>query len=541
MAVMSNRNILHDKGGALLIFMVILVLAAMATMFGLLDSDQVKLERIKANATILAHAKTALIGNSIGVDNTKRPGLMIRPDVASESPADYDGTAESGCIDATNVGGPLLASDIKQRCLGRLPWKDLGISIRGATEEDSSGIMPWFAVSANLIDPTCLGELNPNLLKLVHSPTTLNCTGTALPYPWLTVRDGSGNIVSNRVAAIILMPNEARNGQVRTLSPLGTASQYLDTLVVPAGCAMPCVAGSYSNSDMDNDFIFSSEGNPTALASHFNDQLVYITIDELIAAVEQRVASEVRKQLLDHRAVNGVFPDAATVGYQGQSCVQGQAAGFLPLPILACTGSKCDGVFPATMQFTSDLNFTSSTGACSYATNVCSCTGLGACTRATTRLFKCSSTGTCISKTTGTFHYAPAVPIDNTSLVVTGGACVVSGTSVDCTGAGHVKVNGSVNGCAAPMLNINTFPSWFTENGWKHYVYYAKGGLTVGANSASALVVSAGAAFATQSRPSSLIADYLDSAENTNGDNLYDAVGTPRSNIYNDQMFIVAP
>lgn len=550
MVVVNNHNvsIRHDKGGALLIFMFVLAIGTMAALLSVLDSNQIKAERIKANAITLANAKEALVGNSVAVNGTQRPGLMIKPDSFATGelplPGNYDGSADSGCLDVSKANGfPLIGSgNINMRCLGRLPWKDLGLSVHGVSQEDASGLMPWYAVSANLVDPTCLGVLNPHTLNLTNNPVTLNCTGTALPYPWLTVRDGRGNVVSNRVAAVIIVPNEAHNGQMRTLLPLGMANQYLDALVIPVGCAAPCVPGTYSNADMDNDYIFSEEGNPIAATSQFNDQLAYITIDELMATIDRRVAGEVRSQLQAYYAANGYFPDAATVGYQSQSCVQGQAAGFLPLPILTCTGSKCDGAFPATIKFTSDVNFSASSGACTYIAAVCSCTGLGSCTKASPkRAFGCSSTGTCISLTTGNFNYAPSTPIDNSSLVVTGGACVVAGTGVDCTGAGHVKVNGSVNGCSTPMLNVNGFPSWFTENGWKHFIYYAKGNLTVGAKNASALVLTTGPSLAAQLRPSNLIADYLDSVENTNHDAIYDAIGTRRTSTYNDQMIIVAP
>lgn len=545
MAVMSNTNVRSNeqKGGALLIFTMILALAVIASLFSMLDGGSVKVERDKANAKILSDAKVALLGYAIGaIGAGQRPGDLIRPDFASESPPNYDGSADGGCLNVLAANGlPLINNSVDMRCLGRLPWKDLGISIRSSSENDPTGIMPWYAVSANLVSFPCLSALNPNTLNLVYNAGPLDCTGATLPYPWLTLRDGGGNIVSNRVAAIIFVPNVARGGQTRSILPLGMANQYLDTLVVPMGCAAPCVPGTYSNADMDNDYIFSSEGDPIAANSNFNDQLVYITIDELMLALEKRVAGEVRKQLNSYRATNGFFPDAATIGYQGQSCVQGQNSGFLPLPILSCDGSKCDGVFPAVMQFTSDYNFALSSGACTHVANLCSCTGQGACVKASLpkRSFSCDSNGMCVSNITGTFNYSPSPPIDNSSLAVTSGLCAVVGSSVNCTGAGKVEVYGSVNSCTMPL--ITGFPDWFFDNGWKHYIFYAKGSLSVGVSLASSIVVTTGYKLPSQSRPSSLISDYLDGIENTNGDTQYDAIGTPRTSTYNDQMFIVAP
>lgn len=61
---------------------------------------------------VLAEAKVALIGFSIKAVNAgTRLGDLIRPDSASEPVADYDGTADASCLDATNVNGLPLVSD----------------------------------------------------------------------------------------------------------------------------------------------------------------------------------------------------------------------------------------------------------------------------------------------------------------------------------------------------------------------------------------------------------------------------------------------
>jgi hypothetical protein len=541
-------KLFKQKGAALIIFAVIFALAATAFLVYQLDGSGVKNERNKNSALILSKAKTALIGYAIGVIGSgQRPGDLILPDsfAISEGSGDYDGTADSGCLNvSTSNGLPLINSDKNMRCLGRLPWKDLGLSISGISENDVNGIMPWYAVSGNLIDTTCLKVLNSDTLNLVNNPLApLDCSGITLPYPWLTVRDSNGNVISDRVAAVIFIPNMARGVQSRPSPALGLVSQYLDTLIVPVGCAVPCLPATYNNADMDNDFILASEGMPSAAANNFNDQLVFITIEELMAAVEKRVAAEARKQLLAFKVTNGVFPFAASTGYQGQSCVQSSDSGFLPLPVCHCTGSLCDCAFPSIIKFTADLNYSSSNGACSHSSKVCSCSGLGGCTRATLprRNFSCSSTGTCESDITGTFDFTPALPIDTLSLSATSG-CNIVGGSATCTGAGSVTVNGSSNQCTLPNLNANIFPTWFSQNGWKHFIYYAKGGLNVGINSATALLVTSGQSLTPQTRPSTLISDYLDKPDPAPyGYTEFDAVGTTRTSIYNDQMFIVAP
>ncbi len=572
-----NKLYLNQQGSALLVVMLVLVLAGMTAVISWLEGSSVQIERTKANATILANAKLALIGQSIGVPSSAsavRPGLLIRPDVASEATPDYDGTAESGCLDLSKVNGlPLLASHINIRCLGRLPWRDLGLSIRGASEQDPTGVMPWYAVSANLVDVACLGVLNSNTLNLIHNPLSLNCTGTALPYPWLVVRDGRGNIVSDRVAAVILIPNEARNGQSRTLLPLAMAGQYLDTLVVPVGCQAPCIPGTYSNADMDNDYIFSDEGSPSAQASHFNDQLVYITIDELMVAVEKRVAQEVVSNLKNYyiessvTPANRFYPYAADLGDSKSACVDTKLSGLISLsPAMAiCTSStSCVLNFPniSEVEFTLSTPsylYTSHSGACNHVGNTCECTGVGACVKSTTpnSSFTCNLTGVCTSTgatTSGTFEftYIPKTP----DVTVITGLCSGGVGSVTCSGNGGFS--SFPTNCTHPRPGLSKLPAWFTQNRWQYFISYqvandcsfaAAGcdnapprGLRVGvSDSVNALVVSVGQQLPTQSRPSNLITDYLDSVENTNADNVYDAVGTLRSSTYNDQMFIVAP
>ena len=70
-------------------------------------------------------------------------------------------------------------------------------------------------------------------------------------------------------------------------------------------------------------------------------------------------------------------------------------------------------------------------------------------------------------------------------------------------------------------------------------------------NNARAILIGAGAPIlgapfaqpkgAAQMRPSVSLADYLDSPENTNGDNRFDPTATRTSRSYNDKILVVAP
>ncbi|MEQ1767361.1 MAG: hypothetical protein ABL859_08030 [Methylotenera sp.] len=558
MAVMNTHNISRgtQHGGALIILVMVLVLAGMVAIFSVLDGRDVQIERNKANAEILADAKIALIGYAIGaIGGGQRPGDLIMPDAfsATEVPGNYDGSADGGCLDSTKVNGlPLINSDKNMRCLGRLPWKDLGLSIRGSSENDPNGIMPWYAVSGNLVDPTCLAVLNPNTLNLVNNPppAPLDCTGATLPYPWLTVRDSVGNILSNRVAAVIFISGVVRGAQSRPSAPLASVNQYLDTLVVPAGCAAPCVSGTYNNAAMNNDFIIASE----TATNNFNDQLIYITIEELMAAVVGRAAGEARSVLKGYRSQNSNYPYAAPLGSTINNFISsGTNTGMLPIDgtdtCFCSSGASCTcgyGLVNSVAHTRSsggNYNSVLSSGSCISSGTKCTCTGVGQCKNTTgTRTFTCVTGGNCTfagSGATPLFTYTPRLTHGKVASAFAG--CSVVGGNATCNANGTFRVGLKV-------------PQWFTDNLWQEYFYYqwsATSDIQTGQHgSVAALVIGTGntlinAPFtikgSPQSRPSVDILDYLDSAENINLDAVFDGLDTPRSSTYNDQMFIVAP
>lgn len=298
---------MHRQNGMVLMMMLIIViLGAAAVLVGALRSAAVQIDRNKTAANLLALAREVAIGNIVGGLGGQSPGNTLRPDSFSstESPYNYDGSADGGCFDASKgssspvAGLPLIGSGANMRCLGRLPWKELSLSIGTPSENDPYGIMPWYAVSANLVDPANV-TFNSELLNA--SPPL---------HPWLTVRDMNGNVLSNRVAFIVIIPGPALSGQSRTRSPnLGGPSQYLDSIAVPAACTAPCVPGTYKNYDLDDDYIIGDDSNP-----QFNDKLIYVTIDTLMPLVEKRIGREV-KGCLDGYASNnaGQYPWAAPV------------------------------------------------------------------------------------------------------------------------------------------------------------------------------------------------------------------------------------
>ena len=238
---------------------------------------------------------------------------MARPDVVADTAAtkNYNGDAETGCFDRSKANGlPLIIDQVNIRCLGRLPWRTFGLSNDAYSENDPTGIAPWYAVSGNLAFQKCLDYLNSDILDFSYvgfiCPVISGVPAVSLPFPWLTVRDAKGVVLSDRVAFVIIVAGTAINGQSRPPAPnLAGPDQYLDSALVTVtsvtpDCASPPCNLTYSNADLDNDFI-QAEFSET-----FNDRLIYVTIDELMAKIEERAGKEIRASVQRFRDSNGV-------------------------------------------------------------------------------------------------------------------------------------------------------------------------------------------------------------------------------------------
>src|SRR5450830_1114863 len=92
------RNCRTQKGGALIIIALILLLAGIAVMFSVLDASGVKIERDKKTAAVLAEAKSALIG--FALQNASKPGTLPCTDSSNTGSAVTSGT--NAC--ATYIG-----------------------------------------------------------------------------------------------------------------------------------------------------------------------------------------------------------------------------------------------------------------------------------------------------------------------------------------------------------------------------------------------------------------------------------------------------
>ena len=168
------------KSGGFVLLLIVLGLLAVGAVAVLVSIGGGKTGSLKiaSGATAdqrLLVARDALLGYATGnIADSGRPGQLPTPDNLQDG--NYDGNTNNlNCLDGTAANGlPALSGDnANLRCLGKLPWKTLGISSDGVDEYDSTGIIPWYAVSANLAardrKSTRLNSSHPRLSRMPSS------------------------------------------------------------------------------------------------------------------------------------------------------------------------------------------------------------------------------------------------------------------------------------------------------------------------------------------------------------------------------------
>lgn len=576
-----QKSITKQKGAVVILMAFIIGLALLAYLLHAFDPARLRLEQDKKTMQTLNEAKQALIAWSVSHQYT--PGQMPWPDRHLD-PLIYDGSSDcvTTAFQYSYLLGQLPSQPDTSPCLdpnnglnvylGLSTYPSLGQEFR-----DAQGNRLWYAVSRNLVRDHATSTnpvINPNIIS---APT----------YQWLQVLDRNGNLVSDRVAAVILAPGEALDGQNR--AGAADASQFLDRFQIGAA-----VFNNRGYATDDEDFIIGDNGrnlsanDPTYVKPYnFNDKLVYVTIDELMAALEKRVGEQVRSSLKIYQDTNGYYPYAAQLGTTTNFACElttvagttGLTSGFLPVDnqscsytrtspntSLICTESIFDantsGVVSVRFDRTSGGTFSAtSSGLCTLnSSSRCTCTGAGTCgdiaSRLTCTTTNCTSIGMMGSYrlTSGKFRQRSAGCAQTTFPTKTATNCSNSNSVITCNTS-----NGSFSSCGNNPFGT-LLPSWFKDNLWQNYVYYqmtqpASLTITVGNKATEAIVVTAGrlidaAPFAlsktpvpaAQVRPScNTLNNYLDSVENSNGDAVYDATSKQSNAAYNDQTFVVTP
>jgi hypothetical protein len=275
-----------------MVMAVILVMGLAAALLGALSHSYMKNQRIRDTSATLQRAKEALIGYAITYADNNPPipsnpagnafGYLPCPDLNASGVTD-EGIQHGTC-------GPTDVNSI-----GRFPWKSLGLPAL----RDSDGECLWYAVSGSY----------KNYPK---TSTAMNWDNTGK----LQLFDSSGTeVLANEIVAVIIAPH----------GPSSTMTQDR------SGTSAPICGGNYNPAAyLDNDTTHSINNGSSAplkfilphedrdasnnLVVSVNDQIVYITRDDIWPAIQSRIA-KVTKTCLDDYAngSNGKYPWAAPV------------------------------------------------------------------------------------------------------------------------------------------------------------------------------------------------------------------------------------
>jgi hypothetical protein len=274
-----------QRGAALMVMLIILIIGAAAIFVASLNSSALQTKHDEITADALAQAKEALIGYAVKVQisssnsaNQPRPGELPCPDMHVPGNS-QEGTPSTPC---------------NGNALGRLPWKTLGLP----DLRDGSGERLWYAVSTNFKNSPRSGTLNsdtPGTISIFASSGNILHDGGA---------SGTGAIAVIIAPGDVLTRTDQSSAQDRSNTGNNNAQNYLDT-------ALGKDNANFTDGSSTNGFIQGriKDSNEKVI---LNDQMLFITQDNFMQAIQKRVAGEVKQCLIEYASSNnGRYPWAA--------------------------------------------------------------------------------------------------------------------------------------------------------------------------------------------------------------------------------------
>ena len=521
-----------QRGAALIVFLTVLVVgSAWFTIGALAKATASTASRDIRAGQALQAAKAALLGYAAQYaarTDHNVPGRLPCPELLTSIGTSSEGVAAASCSNLTAE-------------IGRLPWKTLGVD----RIVDGAGEPLWYVLSPGFR----------------QSPVNFDTPGQ------LTL-DGS----PNAAVALIIAPGAALNTQ-------------LDTDTPPAGCSKRNQGGSRGTAPLDAlDFVEcgnATGGYVTAGTSKWlNDRVLAVTAAEWADAIAGSVADRLQRQ---------VAP--ALEDWRATQSVTSWGTSFLPNASIFATSA------PATNDLCGDLNVvegmpptaTVASAACSTAWSGGAAGGLGfllsfgGCAQTGSEL-QCDFTvllGGLISPSITATAPRVAHSLRNFNAAqityeVNGGAPQGGSAS------GYAATLSAVDGSASitfqinlPLLSIadnvvvripnptdallaDARTQWFVNNNWDRFTYYAVSraatvnpagsvcavagdadcmtvnGMPAPANDKRLVLALVGRNLAAQSRPSTLVADYLEAGNASAADRVFDAATV--SSLFNDRV-----
>ena len=270
-------NLRAQRGIALLIFVIFLLMGALTYFLSNLSALEIKHQQTVSTSIALNNAKQALIAYAATYGDIDGD-LDTFPDFPGEYGflpcPDYNGGLAEGLEDNGNCG---LRSVSK---IGFFPWKTLDVAVLN----DNSGTCLLYAVSGDYKNDES-GPTPANKAFMLNQDSngmfqTVDEVGTII----------QGINPEDRVVAVVFAAGEPLPGQVRNPDITGTFcgedyanyTAYLD------------IGGPADNSDVSaaadtvDQFIHAIAGSEDASPNPYNDRFVTITRDEIWAAIVSR-------------------------------------------------------------------------------------------------------------------------------------------------------------------------------------------------------------------------------------------------------------
>ena len=257
------KTIKNQRGYALLVFIALLITAAATLAVKIISNNNTQLARDKITAAALAQAKEALIGYAATYRDTHSNlplnGYLPNPDLGPGLNSPEGSAAGSSSRDISIIG--------------KFPWRELGL------QPLSNGSVEclWYIVSGRFKNQSKTNSLNWDTQGQID------------------VIDINGDSIVGNLAALVIAPGKPLDGQTRNLVDAShtrcsgnyDARNYLDAYNLADAVAgtVNYFVGSTNNSrspDTSNK-TFVQAGN-----DHYNDQMLFITADDLFRTIIKR-------------------------------------------------------------------------------------------------------------------------------------------------------------------------------------------------------------------------------------------------------------
>lgn len=252
-----------QRGAALLIFAVILLALAFASLLASNTSQKRVVTKENDTDKTLLLAKQALLGYAgrhylLPIDNSNsthqfEKGILPCPDKGNSDSQNKYGQQALNC-GTTNVNS-----------IGYLPWRTLDLPAL----KDADGECLWYAVSGNFkhYPRNSVYDTDPG-------PGVWPYPGT----PQIVIKDANGNVVQSNVVAVILAPGKPVSHQSHANTRIGDCQGNLDPSNYMEGVNGLMNYFTAGSTVAVNTFVRAAE------SPDFNDRFVTISLDELRAA-----------------------------------------------------------------------------------------------------------------------------------------------------------------------------------------------------------------------------------------------------------------